>query len=182
MTNKLSHHLFGTLRQWCFPVEFRVDPPLKDEGQEQLDSLVCSLNDMIQRLATPLTPIDPVLPSSLDDEPFIADLATRLWRVRQSLMQTGSNDPVAGADRGFRHLDRLLATLEQEGIRIVDRTGSFYDPGMAMQVVSSEPMDGIGREVIKETIKPAIYRGERLIQTPQVVVGTPSRRDDGIGT
>jgi hypothetical protein len=39
-------------------------------------------------------------------------------------------------------------------------------------------MDGIGREIIKETIKPAVYRGDRLIQTSQVVVGVPSLQMD----
>jgi hypothetical protein len=60
---------------------------------------------------------------------------------------------------------------------VVDKTGEFYDPGMALKIVSSEPMDGIGREVIKETIEPAIYRDNRLIQQAQVVIGVPSNKD-----
>jgi hypothetical protein len=104
-------------------------------------------------------------------------LATRLWRVRQNLEKPGSGEPFDEVQRGYRHLERLFSNLERLGIRVVDKTGEFYDPGMALKIVSSEPMDGIGREVIKETIEPAIYRDNRLIQQAQVVIGVPSNKD-----
>jgi hypothetical protein len=169
-----------TARQWRYPQEFRILPlPIENE-LAQLEKLVRSFAEEAQRsrVSPPPQPSEPIFHNALDDEPFIADLATRLWRVRQAMLRSGSVEQGDGADRGFRHLDRLLAHLEEAGVKVVDKTGSFYDAGMVMNVVSSEPMDGIGREIIKETIKPAVYRGDRLIQTSQVVVGVPSLQMD----
>jgi hypothetical protein len=170
------HNLISEIRQWCYPPEFRIESVTTGVDDEKINELIRSLSETLENLASLEFQSLMQAQTALDDEPFITDLATRLWRVRQCLRKPGTEEPVEGTDRGYRHLERLFSNLEQSGIRIVDKTGSFYDPGMAMTVVSSEPMDEIGREIIKETVKPAIFRGDRLIQTAQVVVGVPSTK------
>jgi hypothetical protein len=172
-------NILSELRQWCYPREFRIDFVTFGIDDEKINDLIRSLAETVESLSSPEFQSRLTAQTALDDEPFITDLVTRLWRVRQCLRKPGSEEPVEGTDRGYRHLERLFSNLEQSGIRIMDKTGTFYDPGMATTVVSSEPMDGIGREIIKETVRPAIFRGDRLIQTSQVVVGIPSIGGDG---
>jgi hypothetical protein len=175
MRPSLFKNILNDIRQWCYPSEFRIPRPAGRPFADDINAVLKTLSEAIHTLSAE-APISGNQPSgsAVDDERFICDLSTRLWRLRNSLQQPGSQEAVPGVERGYRHLERLLFSLENLGIRIVDRTGSFYDPGMALKVVSSEPMDGIGSEIIKETICPAVYRDEKLIQVPQVVVGIPS--------
>ena len=179
MRQSFFHNIINEVRQWCYPAEFRIDSGIADVDDETINELIRSLSDSVRKLSNPELLSSNPAQTALDDEPFITDLATRLWRIRRCLKKPGSEEPLDGTDRGYRHLERLFSILDQSGILVVDKTGSFYDPGMTMTVVSSESMDGIGREIIKETVQPAIFRGDRLIQTAQVVVGVPTRRDEG---
>lgn len=175
MRPTLIKNILNEIRQWCYPQEFRINRPPRGLLENDDNAVLRSLSKVINTLSVDAS-IAGIQPSrsAADDEQFISELATRLWRLRKCLQQAGSQEPTDGVERGYRHLERLFTRLEHLGIRVVDRTGEFYDPGMSLKVVSSEPMNGIGREIIKETIAPAIYRGENLIQVPQVVVGVPS--------
>jgi hypothetical protein len=48
---------------------------------------------------------------------------------------------------------------------------------MALKVISFEQTPGLSREEIKETIKPSIIWQGRLLQTGEVIVGTPVQAD-----
>lgn len=172
MQSTIISNMLGEIRQWCYPREFRISRPRHRALHRENNTVLQSLSKAIRALS-----IEPGKQSAgaINDDQFISDLSTRLWRLRKCMQQPGSQEPVNGIERGYRHLERLFSQLEHSGVRIVDRTGNFYDPGMALKVVSSEPVDGIGREIIKETITPAVYRGDILIQASQVVVGVPSK-------
>jgi hypothetical protein len=175
MRPSMFKNLLNEMRQWCYPPEFRIPRPPGQPLEDDVNTVLQTLSEAIRSLSAEASgaEIQP-LANAVDDHAFIGDLATRLWRLRNCLQQPGSQEPAAGVERGYRHLERLFARLEDLGIRVVDRTGGFYDPGMALTVVSSEPMDGIGRKIIKETITPTVYKNEELIQVSQVVVGIPS--------
>ncbi len=166
--------ILSAVRQWCYPSGFRIEFVPAAIDDETINDLIKKLSETVEVFTDPEFQASLQKQTAIDDVPFITDLTTRLWRIHQCLKQPGSNDTSDGTDRGYRHLERLFSNLEQAEIRVVDKTGSFYDPGMAATVISSEPMDGIGREIIKETVRPAIFRGDLLIQTPQIVVGVPS--------
>ena len=176
MRRSLSKKILNEIRQWCYPPEFRIPSDAVGDDDDKINDLIQSLSQTLKVFANPEFQTRLRNQTAIDDEPFIADLATRLWRIRQNLKRPDSEEPIEEIERGYRHLERLFSNLEQLEIRVVDKTGDAYDPGMALKVVSSEPMEGIGREIIKETIEPAIYKGDRLIQTSQVVVGIPSMR------
>ncbi len=111
------------------------------------------------------------------DSEFLTDLATRLWRIRSGLLVPGGDTPFKEVGRSFRYLERLIDTLERHEIRIIDKTGDFYDSGMMIEVIASEPMKGIRKDIIKETLEPMILKGDRIIQVAKVVIGTPEEKN-----
>ena len=162
------------LRQRFYPPAFRIAAGVT-KGANEIETSLAEIQAALEALAAnTATPVVSHVSQATDDEKFMADLATRLWRIREKMLDPGTGQPLKSVERSYRHLERLIAELEDKGIRIEDKTGDPYDPGMAVKVVSSEPTEGILRELVKETVEPAVYREDRLIQPAQIVVGTPS--------
>jgi hypothetical protein len=175
MRKSIVEELYGHLRQMLYPRDFRIHSGGPDSADAEIHRVIQSLSERISNISEKdLNQTGDAQTNLQEDDSFVADLATRLWRIRQSLEKVGAEGSISGVERGYRHLERLFSFLEQIGIRVVDKTGEFYDAGMAIKVVSSEPIVGIRREIIKETVLPAVYRDDRLIQNAQVVVGLPA--------
>ena len=182
MEQSLLKKILNEIRQWCYPHEFRIPSDEHGIDEDKINDLIQSLSHTLKMFDNPYFRARLLNQTAIDDEPFIVDLTTRLWRILRNLKKPGSEEPIEEIERGYRHLERLISNLERLGIQVVDKTGEAYDPGMAVKVVSSEPVNGISREIIKETIEPAIYKGDRLIQTSQIVVGIPYMRDPSMMT
>lgn len=104
---------------------------------------------------------------------FITDLATNLWRLKQKMLQPGINEPLDQMKRAYRHLESAWDSMLSAGIEVHDHTGIAYDTGLALKVVAFQPMEGLKRETVLETIKPTVcFRGVQL-QMGSVVVGRP---------
>ena len=65
--------------------------------------------------------------------------------------------------------------LRQGGIDIKDHTGEKYDGGMALHVITFQPAPGLSHEQVIETIKPTIYRENKIVQMGEVIVGVPEK-------
>lgn len=108
---------------------------------------------------------------------LLADIGTGLWRLRQKLLQPGSDQPLEEVRRAYRHFQGVWDTLQEGGVTILDHTNQPYDSGLDLKVVTFETHPGIQREVVSETIKPSIYferYGKRwLIQMGEVIVAAP---------
>lgn len=168
-------HWLAEIRQWGFPREFRIAAGGGNVPTAAIGPVIQALQTAVEQLSNPEAQRRLQDPRSIDDDAFMADLATRLWRIREAMRQPNSEEPVAGAERSHRHVDRFFSRLEEDyHIRVEDKTGDPYDVGMNMLVVTSEPTDGVTREFIKETLLPAVYRGNRLIQQANVIVAAPA--------
>jgi len=77
--------------------------------------------------------------------------------------------------RVYRHVEAALENLREMGIEVKDHTGEAFDYGQSLKVITTQPIQGITRETVIETIKPTIYFQEHLIQTGEVVIATPPR-------
>ncbi|MFY9269695.1 MAG: hypothetical protein WAO55_08120 [Candidatus Manganitrophaceae bacterium] len=162
------------LRQLFFPKPFRVARSKKNPvNSNKFEEILEDLLQKFKKTDGEDTDISVSKKDGVRDQKLLVDIATRLWRIRTSLQQPNSKKPFEKVERGYRHLEKLLSVLEENGIRIVDKTGDFYDPGMSMRVVSTEPTEGIGKAIIKETVEPAVYLDDHLIQIAKIVLGIP---------
>ena len=102
---------------------------------------------------------------------LVVDVGTRVWRLQQSLRAAGElpNE----LRKVVRDVESIGDTLTQRGIEIKDHTDQDYDPGMALRVITSQPVPGLTRKQIIETLKPTIYYRDKIIQMGDVIVGVP---------
>jgi hypothetical protein len=160
--------MFETLRQRRFPREFRIDPPQWPEGfTEQLRSLAGTPPAPTNQQAAAAPPV------SLN---FLAEACTGLWRLRQRMLQPGTDRPYDEMRRAYRHFESTWDTLAQAGIEIIDHTGMPFDIGLALKVVAYQPVPQISRDSVLETIKPTIYFRDERLQMGEVIVATPEMR------
>ncbi len=103
----------------------------------------------------------------------IAAVATAIWRARTKL----EGQPGVELPSEFRYLPRHIQAawdaLVSGGIEVQDPKGQRYVPGMAVNPLAFQPIEGLGSEVIQETIKPTVFYKDVLIQRADVIVGQP---------
>lgn len=160
----------ATIRQWFFPAAFRIAPPSLPAD------LLTTLIALAAAQATPPTPAPApqmmqqgIAPSAL------ADVAVGLWRLREKMVQPGSDLPQPDMQRAFRAFESTWSALQSAGIRVQAHTGEKYVAGMVLSVLAFQPTPGLQVETIIETLKPSIYFHNTLIQLGEVIVGTPER-------
>jgi hypothetical protein len=159
------------IRQLRFPKEFRIAPSAW--SLEVLPDL--------HRLVESLVSEGPGVSEQSAGDPaaekghlrFLADLGTGLWRLRQKMVQPGTEQPLENMQRAYRHFQATWDVLSQAGLEVRDHTGTPYDAGLSITVIAFEPTPGVGREMVVETIKPTIYYKSQRIQRGEVIVGTP---------
>lgn len=101
----------------------------------------------------------------------LADLATHVWRARHRL-----NDNAQPADairRTGRHIDSAVEAFTQLDLNLKDWINEPYDPGLPVKVLTFQPTAGLTRDTVIEVIRPAVLWRGRLLQSGEVVVGTP---------
>lgn len=103
----------------------------------------------------------------------LASVATNAWRARIKMVDAETGEPTEDMRRVYRHIEGIFNAFDELGLRTIDPTGKAYDSGMALKVISFEPTPGLSHEKISETVKPSIAWQGRLLQTGEVIVGTP---------
>jgi hypothetical protein len=111
------------------------------------------------------------------DAGFAAAVATGLWRMRNRMVEPGTDRPLPELRPLYRHLEATWDALTGAGIEIQSHDGDVADPGLSLSVVAYQPTPGLDRDRIVETIRPTVYFGGRIIQQGEVIVGTPT--DEG---
>lgn len=109
----------------------------------------------------------------------LASVATAVWRMRSKLPREGKLDPPAQIRHLPRHIQAAWDALAAAGIEVQDHKDQRYVPGMAVNIITFQPVQGIGCEVIHETIKPSIFYKDSLIQRADVIVARPWEASDG---
>ena len=99
------------------------------------------------------------------------DVGTLVWRVQRRLSAIGQLPKEL--NRVSRDLESTWNALAQGGVEIKDHTGQDYVAGMALKVVTSQPVTSLTKKQIIETLKPTIYYKDRIIQMGEVIVGVP---------
>lgn len=161
--------LWGTVRQWIYPAEFRIAPSAwPAELRVAIEQLTqAAARNTAERTAPP----DPA--TEKQQMRLLAEVGTGLWRLRQKMQQPGTNRPLEEMRRAYRHLESVWDVLAEAGVEIQDHTDAPFDPGMSLRVIAFQPTAGIERERVFETIKPTIYFRKQTIQMGEVIVATP---------
>ena len=162
----LFHEWFLDGRQLLFPNFCRVPAMTLSPGLEELARQVAALAKRPQ-----------------DDRPpdgddagrirFFADLSTHVWRLRQKMLEPGTDRPKESFRRECRYMEALWDSLAQAGIKIQEHTGKPFDAGLALKVLAYQPTPGINRERVQDTVKPTIYYQGKHIQMGEVIVESP---------
>lgn len=72
-----------------------------------------------------------------------------------------------------RHVDAAWDALLSAGLIVKDPKGQRYVPGLAVNPVAFQPVDGVDIDIIAETLKPSIQFQSMLIQRADVIVARP---------
>jgi hypothetical protein len=156
-------------RQWRHPREFRI--PRMPWPEE----LIAALDRFAAQASTGASAAQP------DAAPpaFLADVCTGLWRLRQRMLQPGTDRPFDEMKRAYRHLESTFDALAQAGVEIIDHTGAPFDAGLAIKVIAYQPTAGVTRERVVETLRPTVYFKQQRIQMGEVIVAAPEAVDAG---
>jgi len=108
----------------------------------------------------------------------LATVATALWRIRTKLdaeAKEGLPDKLRNIPR---HMEAAWDALTAGKVQVDDFAGQRYVPGMAVNILTFQPLEGLGSEIIHETVKPSVYYGDTLVQRADVIVGRPIAESD----
>lgn len=167
--------LWPGLRQRRYPPAFRIAPPTWPVG---LRADLERIAELLGHEAGPVTaapdtaaPATPTAP--IWDDDAVVEAAMGLWRAGR---RVEFEDP-AGDSQVMRQLRRHVrsgsAGLAALGVQVIVHDDERFDPGMSVEVLATQPVAGLTRATIIETVRPTIYLGDRWIQRAQVIVGSP---------
>lgn len=176
--------VFAGLRQLRFPAPLRIAEPPWPAGWERAlaDALAARTAprrapggsaEVAEAPVTPGTPIPVTAAGPGPDPAWLPDLATGLWRLKQRMLEPGTDRPLDEMRRAYRHLESVMDVLSEAGLEIQDHTGAPFDAGMSLQVLAFQPTPGVQRQKVAETIKPTIYLNGTMIRMGEVIVATP---------
>lgn len=159
----------GSIRQLVYPKEFRIPAP----------TWPLELSSILQKLAELPQQTGDSHPQNVDGAEeesrmrFLAELGTGLWRLKQKMIERGTDRPREEMRRAYRHLESVWDTLVEAGVEIQDHTDAPIDSGMQLKVLAFQPTPGIERRRVLDTIKPSVYFRKKTIQIGEVIVATP---------
>jgi hypothetical protein len=133
---------------------------------------VFTSNQRSERTAVTAASTEIILQKSLVEN------ANQVWRISAAIFDPESKEikelispheikKVANA------IDKLIATFDSLGIRIIDRLGESFNAGLPDQVVTEEPREGLTKEQIIRTIRPTIMWNQTMVQRGEIDIAVP---------
>lgn len=163
--------LGGTIRQWMYPQEFRIDPPV---WPPELIEAVAWVGESMQAGERQKTAGGSRGQAAAAAQlGLMTQVGTGLWRLRNKMVEAATGRPREEIRRAYRHLESVWDAMVEAGFDIQDHTGAPFDSGLSLKVIAFQPMAGMVREQVIETIKPTIYFNRERIQMGEVIVGCP---------
>jgi hypothetical protein len=103
----------------------------------------------------------------------LGGLATHVWRAAGKTVDPATGEPREEMRRVHRHIQGALDLLKQMGLTINDWVNQPYDTGLPVKVLSFQPTPGLHRDTVIEAVRPTVIWKDRLLQSGEVIVGTP---------
>jgi hypothetical protein len=162
--------LFSSIKQLKYHPEFRIKPPIWPKD------LLSSFEKLIHAVQTKEDIESSGQPVNHDyperQMQFLGELGTGLWRLKKNMVHPETGEPHQEMKKAYRHLEDAWEALKETGVEIQDHTNLPYHPGMALKVISFQPVKGIHQERVIETITPSTYYKDQMIRMGEVIVGT----------
>jgi hypothetical protein len=109
-------------------------------------------------------------------------IAGQSWRLK-----TAITDPETGDTKNelssqelrkvANALEAISQTLQELGIRVIDRCNEDFHPGLPDQVITEEPREGISKERIIRTIRPTIIWHQMMVQRGEIDIAVPAPKN-----
>ncbi|HEY5149544.1 MAG TPA: hypothetical protein VIJ23_06935, partial [Mycobacterium sp.] len=118
----------------------------------------------------------------------LAELATGLWRLRTKATEPGTDVARPEMRAVRRQVEWMWGVLTDAGLDVQSHDQQPTDPGLSLDVLASQPVPGLDRERVLETVRPTVYLAGRVIQRGEVIIGTVpadspgARADNPAGT
>lgn len=103
----------------------------------------------------------------------MADIATNVWKAKTKMLDS-SGETREEMKRVYRHIEGVMESFKEIGLEVKDHTGDAFDYGLPLNVVTTQPTQGITKESVIETIKPTVYWQKQILQRGEVVIATPA--------
>ena len=151
------------------PNEFQIPPGEYPDLKKTLDRIEQAM--LAQSASNPDTVVHSI-PANIVKG--LAVVATELWKARGKTIDPTSGEVRDEMKRVHRHIDKALESLREIGLETRDDTGKVFDYGLPLRVVTTQPMPGIQREKIIETLRPTVLWKAQIIQMGEVVIAVPA--------
>jgi len=156
--------------------------------------------DTRRPVAAPVPPTDEPVQRTADGMPpgepepmvvaprVLAELATGLWRLRTKVTEPGTDVARPEMRSVRRQVEWMWGVLTDAGLDVQSHDQQPTDPGQSLNVLASQPVPGLDRERVLETVRPTVYLAGRVIQRGEVIIGTVpadspgARADNPAGT
>lgn len=148
------------------PDEFRIPPERWQDAEKAIEALA---NQALPKRAEQGGGVRCTI-----ELKTMADIATHVWKAKTKMLDNGSGEVREGMERVYRHAEKVLESFQAIGLEVKDHTGDAFDYGLALKVVTTQPIQGLTKETIIETVKPTIYWQNQIIQMGEVVIETPA--------
>ncbi len=106
--------------------------------------------------------------------------ANQAWRMGLALNDSETQESKTElTNHDLRKLNQAYESLKQAltglGLRIFDRNGEDFHPGLPEQVITEEAQEGITRERIIRTIRPTIMWHQTMVQRGEIDIAFPAK-------
>ncbi len=166
---------WADVRQTRYPPEFRIDAPgWPGDAEGGIAALINAMQSDSDADGDQAAEADAA--DSLGERSgALADMATQLWRIGKRLTDPKTGEVRDGVERQYRTYQAAWDALTEMGVEVKEYTGEpMPETGAySVNVIAFESVPGINREIIEETVKPAVYFDGQRIQTADVIVATP---------
>lgn len=119
--------------------------------------------------------------TSLNNIKAIVQFASQSWRLSGVLMDPETEQPKPELNpQDIRKLSNIAEAMQEIvqslGVRVIDRCGEDFHPGLPDVVVTEEPREGISKERIIRTIRPTILHGQTMVQRGEIDIAVPMEK------
>ncbi len=123
----------------------------------------------------------PANEASLYEIKAMVQLASQFWRLSSVLKDAETDQPKTELNsQDIRKLSNIAEAMQEIilslGIRVIDRCGEDFHPGLPDVVVTEEPKEGISKERIIRTIRPTILCGQTMVQRGEIDIAVPMEK------
>lgn len=125
---------------------------------------------------------DPIVPVKMEELPkALLFLAGQIWRLATAVVDSETNEVKTTLSTGeARKLGSAIEAMQQSikdlGIRVIDRCGEDFHPGLPDQVITEEPREGITRDRVIRTIRPTILWNQTMVQRGEIDIAVPAAK------